>query len=110
MGSGILKTDLLAPSALKVVLDHPRQAAESTLAEVSRQTGVSEPTVVRFCRSVGLGGFRELTRRLTEAMSQPVAYLHQDVTDEDSDTEAMAKVFGEVNPVRWEISETLSPP
>ena len=75
------------------VLSHPRQAAESTLAEVSRQAGVSEPTVVRFCRSVGLRGFRELTRRLTEALSQPVAYLHQDVTDEDSDAEAMAKVF-----------------
>ncbi len=75
------------------VLSHPRQAAESTLAEVSQRTGVSEPTVVRFCRSVGLGGFRELSRRLTEALSQPLAYLHQDVTKEDNDADVLAKVF-----------------
>lgn len=75
------------------VLAHPRQTAESTLAEVAQRSGVSEPTVVRFCRRLGVSGFRELTRRLTEALSQPVTYLHQNVVADDSSSDAAMKIF-----------------
>lgn len=75
------------------VLAHPRQTAEATLAEVAQCAGVSEPTVVRFCRSIGLGGFRELPRRLTEALGRPGSFLHQDVSADDSSADAVIKVF-----------------
>lgn len=75
------------------ILAHPRQAAESTLAEVSREARISEPTVVRFCRSVGVSGFRELSRRLTEALSRPQQLLHQDVSADDASGDAVIKVF-----------------
>jgi len=75
------------------VINHPRQSTESTLAEVARHSGVSEPTVVRFCRSVGVSGFRELTLRLAEALSRPATYLHQDVAVDDSNADAVNKVF-----------------
>ena len=54
------------------VLAHPRQAADATLAEVARACGASEPTVIRFCRSVGLNGFRELTISGDDATSDAV--------------------------------------
>ena len=88
--------DLLSDAEQRVgrwVLAHPRQTAESTLAEVARQAGVSEPTVVRFCRRFGVSGYRELTRRLTEALSRPVGYLHQNVAADDSSADAVMKVF-----------------
>ncbi|MEM8814751.1 MAG: SIS domain-containing protein [Pseudomonadota bacterium] len=75
------------------VLRHPRQAADATLKEVSAATGVSEPTIVRFCRHVGLAGFRELTLRLTEALSQPVSYVHSDVHADDAMPDAVTKVL-----------------
>ena len=75
------------------VLAHPRQAADATLAEVARACGVSEPTVIRFCRSVGLGGFRELTIRLTEALSRPASYVHRDVSGDDATSDAVTKVL-----------------
>lgn len=75
------------------VINHPRQSTESTLAEIARHAGVSEPTVVRFCRSVGVSGFRELTLRLAEALSRPETYLHQDVAVDDSNADAVTKVF-----------------
>jgi RpiR family carbohydrate utilization transcriptional regulator len=75
------------------VLAHPRQAADSTLAEVARACGASEPTVIRFCRSVGLSGFRELTIRLTEALSRPVSYVHRDVSADDATPDAVTKVL-----------------
>ena len=75
------------------VLDHPRQAADSTLAVVAREAGVSEPTVIRFCRRVGLDGFRELTLRLTEALSRPASYVHRDVSVDDATPDATTKVL-----------------
>lgn len=75
------------------VLAHPRQAADVTLAQVARECGASEPTVIRFCRSVGLSGFRELTIRLTEALSRPASYVHRDVNADDATADAVTKVL-----------------
>ncbi|HSN51331.1 MAG TPA: SIS domain-containing protein [Woeseiaceae bacterium] len=75
------------------VLAHPRQAADATLAEVARECGASEPTVIRFCRRVGLTGFRELTIRLTEALSRPDRYVHRDVNPDDATADAVTKVL-----------------
>ena len=75
------------------ILAHPREAIGATLAQVSRECETSEPTVVRFCRRVGLKGFRELGIRLTEALSTPGTYVHRDVHSDDSSSEAVVKVM-----------------
>ena len=75
------------------VLEHPKQAASATLAEVASNCGTSEPTVIRFCRRVGLGGFREFSRRLTETLSQPVSNIHRDLSADDSASDAVSKVL-----------------
>ena len=75
------------------ILEHPRTAADATLAEVARASGVSEPSVIRFCRSVGLDGFRDLTLRLTAALSRPASYVHRDVDPGDSLPDAVGKVL-----------------
>jgi RpiR family carbohydrate utilization transcriptional regulator len=75
------------------VLAHPRQATEATVAEVARESGTSEPSVIRFCRRLGLSGFRELTIRLTEALSKPESFVHSDVSDDDATSDATAKVI-----------------
>ena len=75
------------------VLEHPRQAANATLATVARECGTSQPTVIRFCRRMGLGGFRELGIRVTEALSRPRSYVHRDVSPDDSIPDAVAKVI-----------------
>ncbi len=74
------------------VLAHPRQAADATVAEVARASETSEPTVIRFCRSVGLSGFREFTIRLTESLSRQLSYVHRDVSIDDSTPDAIDKV------------------
>ncbi len=73
------------------VLAHPRQATESTVASVAKACGTSEPTVIRFCRRMGLSGFRELTLRLTEALSRPDSLIHRDVRAGDSTSDATVK-------------------
>ena len=61
------------------VLEHPKQATSATLAHIASECGTSEPTVLRFCRRMGLRGFRELGVRLAESLSVPGSYVHRDV-------------------------------
>ena len=86
----------LTPSEQRVghwILQHPKEAANITLARLAAECETSEPTVVRFCRRVGLGGFRELAIRLTEALSSPAAYVHRNVSADDSIADAVIKVM-----------------
>jgi len=86
----------LSPSERRVgqwVLKHPKEAASTTLARLATECQTSEPTVVRFCRHVGLAGFRELAIRLTEALSNPATYAHRDVSPDDSTSDAVIKVM-----------------
>jgi RpiR family carbohydrate utilization transcriptional regulator len=86
----------LTPSEQRVgqwILQHPKEAANITLARLAAECKTSEPTVVRFCRRVGLGGFRELAIRLTEALSSPSTYLHRNVSADDSIADAVIKVL-----------------
>jgi RpiR family carbohydrate utilization transcriptional regulator len=75
------------------IVTHPKEAVGSTLAHVANECGTSEPTVIRFCRRVGLQGFRELGIRLTEAMSNPTSYVHRDVQANDTSSDAIVKVM-----------------
>ncbi len=75
------------------VLAHPRQASRSTLASIAAACGVSEPTVIRFCRHVGTSGFREFGLRLAEHLSRPVSNVHNDVNVDDTASDAVTKVF-----------------
>lgn len=75
------------------VVQHPRQASRSTLAAISAACDVSEPTVIRFCRHIGLAGFRDFTIRLTENVSRPISNVHSDVHVDDTASEAVTKVL-----------------
>lgn len=75
------------------VIGHPRQASRGTLAAVARACGTSEPTVIRFCRHIGMGGFRDFTIRLTEALSRPVSIVHNNVNADDTASDAVTKVM-----------------
>jgi RpiR family carbohydrate utilization transcriptional regulator len=75
------------------VVDHPRQACRSTLAGIAMACGVSEPTVIRFCRHIGLDGFRDFTIRLAEDLSRPVSNVHNAVSADDKAPDAVTKVM-----------------
>lgn len=75
------------------IIAHPKEATSATLARVAEECGSSEPTVVRFCRRIGLKGFRELGVRLAESLSASVSYVHRDVEPDDASADAVLKVF-----------------
>lgn len=77
--AGIL--DQLSPAERKVaerVASDPDGVMRSNLAGLARSAGVSEPTAIRFCRSLGLEGFADLRMTLArgEAAAAPPPASH----------------------------------
>ena len=50
------------------LLANARRAIDATINDVAFGADVSEPTVIRLCRSMGLAGFRELKTHLIAAL------------------------------------------
>ena len=58
---------MLRPSEQKVadrIIEGDLDPTELTIEELAEKAGVSQPTVIRFARAMGLGGFREMKRIL----------------------------------------------
>ncbi len=75
------------------VLAHPRQTLDASVRELATAADCSDPTVIRFCRRLGLTGYRELKLRLAEDLSRPARHVHRDVTAVDSVADAVSKVL-----------------
>ena len=62
----------LAPAERRVAAvmsGHPEAVIRGTLASVAREAGVSEPTVLRFCRTIGLSSFKDLKIELAQSVA-----------------------------------------
>jgi RpiR family carbohydrate utilization transcriptional regulator len=53
-------------------------ATRLTIAELAKRAGVSQPTVTRFCRSLGSASFGEFKIQLATTMTVAAAYLKSD--------------------------------
>ncbi len=83
----------LSPAERRVaeaVAADPSAAARATTAQLARQAGVSEPTVIRFCRSLGFDSLPEL--RLALASAGP-ARMHRRIAPGMSVAQAAATVL-----------------
>ncbi len=88
--------DTLSPAEAKVagvLLSAPAWVLGSALATVAERAGVSEPTVIRFCRSLGLDGYPALRLRLAESLASGASLLYRDVAADDSPADLAAKIF-----------------
>src|SRR3954464_7654058 len=53
----------------KRVLAAPNEFVRSSVRSVAADLGVSEPTILRFCRAVGCEGFKDLKFRLIQELA-----------------------------------------
>ena len=87
----------LSPAELRVaehILAHPRAALNDPIAEIAKAAQVSQPTVIRFCRSLGCEGLSDFKLRLASGLTGTVPVTHIQVTNDDSMLELGAKVLG----------------
>jgi RpiR family carbohydrate utilization transcriptional regulator len=75
------------------VLDAPQQCVKATMQELALASGVSEPTVLRFCRSLQLSGYREFRLRLAQDLASQIHYQHSQIDAGDSAAQLVDKVI-----------------
>lgn len=91
----------LPPSEARVaqaVLGDPEKAVKMSIAAIGRAADVSEPTVARFCKSLGFSGFREFKLALTYSIAGSLAgggvpFVHGDVAPGDGVPDIAEKVL-----------------
>ncbi len=76
----------------ETVLKSPETVITKSITNLAEDSGVSEPTVTRFCRKLGLSGFMEL--KLSIARELPSgSYLHENVSESDKLPVIFEKLF-----------------
>lgn len=77
----------------QALLDRPNDFIQAAVADIAQTVGVSQPTVIRFARSVGCTGLQDLKLKLAGSLVGGVPYVHATVNPDDSTAELAAKVF-----------------
>jgi glucokinase len=101
----------LSPAEKRVadhVLAHPRSALNDPIADIARAAGVSQPTVIRFCRSPGCEGLSDFKLRLASGLTGTVPVTHTQVTGEDSMLELSVKVLGNTASAILQLRDQLN--
>ena len=86
----------LSKSARKIadiVLDDPRLIINTTTAKLATQAGVSEPSVNRFCRSLGCEGFPDFKVKLAQNLANGTPKITRCVETNDSVPDIIEKIF-----------------
>ena len=103
--------DGLSPAEKRVaeqVLAHPRAALNDPIAEIAKAANVSQPTVIRFCRSLGCEGLSDFKLRLASGLTGTVPVMHAQVTDNDSMAELGDKVLGNTAAAILQVRDQLN--
>jgi glucokinase len=64
-----------------------------SIARIAERCGVSTPTVMRFCRSMGFKGLADFKLRLGAGLSGTTKVAHREVVSADPPAERLAKIF-----------------
>ncbi|QMT31891.1 SIS domain-containing protein [Alysiella filiformis] len=79
----------------EVALAEPKWFVHAAVAEIAERAGVSQPTVIRFCRSMDFSGLPEFKLALSVSISQSgLPYVHAELNIDDSMGDVMEKVLG----------------
>jgi glucokinase len=101
----------LSPAEQRVadhILAQPRTVLNDPIAQIARAAEVSQPTVIRFCRSLGCEGLSDFKLRLASGLTGTMPITHTQVTQEDSSVELGAKVLGNTASAILQVRDHLN--
>ncbi len=88
--------DSFSPAEKRVaeyIVSRPREFLNQPIAQIAQIANVSQPTVIRFCRTLGAAGLSDLKLRLAAAVTGTIPVSHAQITDDDSTVELGSKVL-----------------
>ena len=70
---------------------HLEDVTTIALSDLAKNVGVSEPTVIRFCRTLGCDGFRDFKIRLAQNLAVSIQYLtSEDISDDTTAADVLS--------------------
>lgn len=101
----------LSPAERRVaelVLAKPRTFLNEPLMEVARIAGVSQPTVIRFCRSLGVDGLAAFRLQLASSLTGTIPVGHAQIEHDDTTQELGAKMLGNAARLLLQLRERMN--
>jgi len=87
--------DTLSKSEKKValaVLAHPSQTVTQNITALAKSAQVSEPTVVRFCRTLGYDGWHEFKLKLAQGLALALPGINEQPAQDDLAADLVNKI------------------
>lgn len=103
---------LLRKSEVKVaeyVLFNPAAVLQCSMAELAHKVGISEPTIVRFCRGIGCAGFQDFKLQLAQSLALSGQFGRFAIHQDDSVAEYGLKIFDSTLHTLMDVREQLDP-
>ena len=88
--------DALTPAERRVAdlaLNHPRSVINDPIVDIARKAAVSQPTVIRFCRTLGCQGLSDFKLKLATGLTGTIPMSHSQVHLGDTATDFGTKVL-----------------
>jgi len=88
--------DLFTKSEQRVIdaiAENPQEVIYASVAQLAQRSRVSDPTVIRTCRKLGLGGYQDLKITLAKDLVNPLQSIGEDVSASDDSRTVADKVF-----------------
>jgi RpiR family carbohydrate utilization transcriptional regulator len=104
--------DTLSKSERKValaVLDHPSQIVDQNITALARSAQVSEPTVVRFCRTLGYDGWHEFKLKLAQGLALALPGLNEQPAQDDLAADLVNKICSRSINTLLDLRNNLKP-
>lgn len=101
----------LSPAEQRVaslILAQPRAVLNEPIVEIARRAEVSQPTVIRFCRTLGCQGLADFKLKLASGVSGTVPVAHSQVHVGDSSLDVGVKVVDNTISAMLEVRDHLN--
>jgi len=104
--------DSLSKSERKValaVLDNPSQTVNQNITALAKSAQVSEPTVVRFCRTLGYDGWHEFKLKLAQGLALALPGLNEQPAQDDLAADLVSKICSRSINTLLDLRNNLDP-
>jgi RpiR family transcriptional regulator, carbohydrate utilization regulator len=104
--------DSLSKSERKValaVLEHPAQTVSQNISALAKSAQVSEPTVVRFCRTLGYDGWHEFKLKLAQGLALALPGASEQPAEDDLAADLVNKICSRSINTLLDLRNNLNP-
>lgn len=79
--------------AADAILGAPREVMHLSITGIAERALVSDATVIRLCKRLGMLGYQELKLAIAQDLVTPTERIYEDIKQEDTAEEILTKVF-----------------